>query len=798
MNFELVFFEDEVRDGFFVPAEMKHAWAAELEVLSEVDRICKKYHIQYYADWGTLLATVRHEGFIPWDDDLDIVMKREDYKRFLEVAPKELPEGYSVYNYNNHDDFWLFLARVVGKRRICFEDDHLRRFHEFPYIAGVDIFVLDYVSRDEKEERTRDKNAMYLIALADYIGDGRCDDTSVKQWISIIKEKYNITVTYVEDRKELKRKLYGEVEKLFAKFGKDEADKITQLFPFGVKDNRLWVPKEYYEEAIELGYENTTIPVSLRYCEMLSKKYGDYMKLVRNAGGHNYPFFESQRKQLQAVLDFDMPEYRFDYSQLRDNNRNNNNDIIDNSNRVASIVNSDGQVFYEYKKDIVAALEKLQYSYIKLSEFYQSIDTVCSTDTGNIKSVLQESQQAAIELGTAIESMKGENVSVVSKLEDYCELLYQQAMDIYNLHYNASIKKLLDKIDKWVKIEILNCTEIVFIVYKESQWKYIEKIYNDYNCNNDNDGSVNIDCYVMVVPYYYKRYDGTYIEKKYEMDAFIRLRNNVNFIDYSEYNLSKHHPDAIYIQNPYDEWNATLTLPPEFYSRSLRDCTEKLIYIPPFFLEEFTRECEREFYNMKYYCTMPGVVCSDIVYVQSDNMRQLYIDKLCEFAGESTRGIWSGKIKADESVYTYAKEYNNKKSYNKDRQYKIKIHKKKIAFYVQAGVLIQYGDEAIDKLKRVIDIFSTYKDDIEVLWVLDDVQERYLEAGRESYFMLFDEYVRLKNEYHKHGIGAMIYRSDISIDEIVEKCDAYYGCESHIALEFNVNKKPVMILSVEC
>lgn len=281
---------------------------------------------------------------------------------------------------------------------------------------------------------------MYLLALADYIGDGRCDDTSVKQWISIIKEKYNIIVTYVEDRKELKRKLYGEVEKLFAKFGEDEADKITQLFPFGVKDNRLWVPKEYYEEAIELGYENTTIPVSLRYCEMLSKKYGDYMKLVRNAGGHNYPFFESQRKQLQAVLDFDMPEYRFNYSQLRDNNRNNNNDIIDNVNRVVPIVHSDGQVFYGYKKDIVAALEKLQYSYIKLSEFYQSIDTVCSTDTGNIKSVLQESQQAAIELGTAIESMKGENVSLVSKLEDYCELLYQQAMDIYNLNYNASIK----------------------------------------------------------------------------------------------------------------------------------------------------------------------------------------------------------------------------------------------------------------------------------------------------------------------------------------------------------------------
>lgn len=94
MVFNNAYFEDEVRDGFFVPSEMKRAWAAELEVLSEIDKICKKHNIQYFADWGTLLAAVRHEGFIPWDDDLDITMKREDYHRFMEIAQTELPEGF--------------------------------------------------------------------------------------------------------------------------------------------------------------------------------------------------------------------------------------------------------------------------------------------------------------------------------------------------------------------------------------------------------------------------------------------------------------------------------------------------------------------------------------------------------------------------------------------------------------------------------------------------------------------------------------------------------------------------------
>lgn len=94
---------------------MKRAWAAELEVLSEIDKICKKHNIQYFADWGTLLAAVRHEGFIPWDDDLDITMKREDYHRFMEIAQTELPEGFFAYDFRNHDDFWLFAAEWRGK-----------------------------------------------------------------------------------------------------------------------------------------------------------------------------------------------------------------------------------------------------------------------------------------------------------------------------------------------------------------------------------------------------------------------------------------------------------------------------------------------------------------------------------------------------------------------------------------------------------------------------------------------------------------------------------------------------------
>ena len=90
------YLEGEIRDGFYVESMMKKTWAAQMEVLAEVDRVCKKNNIQYFADWGTLLGAVRHKGFVPWDDDMDICMKRPDYNRFLEIAEKIMPSNYKI------------------------------------------------------------------------------------------------------------------------------------------------------------------------------------------------------------------------------------------------------------------------------------------------------------------------------------------------------------------------------------------------------------------------------------------------------------------------------------------------------------------------------------------------------------------------------------------------------------------------------------------------------------------------------------------------------------------------------
>lgn len=769
MKFNDKYFEDEVRDGFFVPSEIKRAWAAELEVLSEIDKICKKHHIQYFADWGTLLAAVRHEGFIPWDDDLDIVMKRADYIKFMEVAQTELPEGFSAYNFRNHDDMWLFLGRVVGKKRICFEEEHLEHFHQFPYIAGVDIFVLDYVSRDPEKEKNRDELALHTIALADMIGDGKGNAAIIEQRLKNLEQICRIHISRELSATEMKRELYKAAELIFGWFREDEADELTQLFPFGLKPDGYRVSKKCYEQAIELPYENMRIPVPVQYCEMLEKKYGDYMRLVRDTGGHDYPFFETQRKQLQAVLDFEMPAYKFSEDQL------------------------------QVEKDSTGYKELLKRLFNNLQKMVCDIKQNWKMEEAQGKDAkLQNMQQTAIDMGTLIEEMKGEGTQTVTQLEELCELIYECSI-AYDQSETA-IFKLVNLQDKTEQIkqtmqkELLDRKEVVFFIDKAEHWQYIQWYWEKIIVNE------NFDVYIVPAPYYYKKYDGSCYAFEYELDEIkkciingelladeaILKRNHVE--DYRVFDIRQHHPDQIVIQNPYDEWNQAITLPEEYYSRNLQKYTEQLVYIQPFQVEPFTKDNYREYHNMQYYCTMPGVVRADAVYVPSEAMRTVYIQKLTEFAGEHTKDIWEQKI------FIAAKTENDFAENEKADAQSVKNRRKRIAFYVQVGQTIQYGEEMLEKLERVIEIFRENKNKVELVWISDKEHECFLRQQNKELAERIDD---LKKKFEKENWGLHFDRKEASVAQIVAMCDAYYGSASHIALEFEVKKKPVMIMDVE-
>ena len=93
----------------------------QLSMLEEIDRICQKHHIGYWLDGGTLLGAVRHKGFIPWDDDIDIAMRQEDLQRFIEVAPQELPDTLYLQSHQTEPGYPSPVAKVRDKNSFYIE-----------------------------------------------------------------------------------------------------------------------------------------------------------------------------------------------------------------------------------------------------------------------------------------------------------------------------------------------------------------------------------------------------------------------------------------------------------------------------------------------------------------------------------------------------------------------------------------------------------------------------------------------------------------------------------------------------
>lgn len=315
-NLECDFLQDEVRFGFYIPTQVKQAWLSELKVLKEIDRICEMHNIKYFADWGTLLGAVRHQGFVPWDDDMDILMTRDNYELFMSVADNELPEEFRIQNYERQENHWFFITRIVSTEHICFKEDYLRKYHNFPYIAGVDIFLIDYLYEDAEKEKARDDEVKEILAVASkYTDSANISEETVKKEIIKFESLYGAKIPFGEgvSERETAVALYKLAEKEMARVGRDETDKVGQIFPWVLKSGLAASrPKSWYEKPIRLPFEYTTIPVESDYIAAVTNRYGNYKEIHKVWGGHIYPFFESQKKNLEKVMGEERPSFRFD------------------------------------------------------------------------------------------------------------------------------------------------------------------------------------------------------------------------------------------------------------------------------------------------------------------------------------------------------------------------------------------------------------------------------------------------------------------------------------------------------
>lgn len=735
-TFESSYYEDEVREGFFVPSIIKKAWAANLIVLSEVDRICKKYNITYYAAYGTILGAIRHGGFIPWDDDLDIMMKRSDYEKFLSVSQAELPEGYTILNSENTDNFWFFLARVATGKHMRFEEEYLEQMHGFPFITGLDIFILDSLSSDPEKEKKRDEIIDFILKVADSLAESEAIDDIIESGIKQVERICNVTVNRNQTTYRVRKDLYKIAIGLCSLFEDDKNGNIARLMPDIINLGKSGFPRHYFEKTVSMPFEDTTITVPAMYHYLMHDNYGRYINIVKGMAGHEYPFIEKQKVQFERVWGQKFPEY-------------------------------------EYPLDLNSR-QRLVSSKVFVKDYLDKIHNNISDGT---EYELVGAQELAIEIGNYLDETRNDCEDIIRMLEQLCECLFVMhncittistsevesatAMDNLVVSYEA--------VEKMITERVLKKKEIIFIPFNEKYWEHMETAYKKEMCNPNN------EVFVVPIPYFYKKYDGTMCDMVFDISAY---PDELNILDYKTFDWENRHPDRVYIQYPYDVWNGETVIPKEYFSNKLWYYTDELVYIPYFKLADFTKEDEREYYNMKYYCTMPAVVNADRVLIQSASMKSVYIQKLVEFAGEETRSIWEKKIQIEELLV----------------EGKTNKLPKAILYFVGFSHLYQYGDQMISKMKRVFETFKESNDKICIYMKVDPVLELNDILIDKK---VLTQYTSLINEMETSGIVKVLHGTDYSdMEDLLRLCDAYYGNESYIAHMFSFARKPVMISNI--
>ena len=288
------YFKEEERCGFKISSMMKRVWAVEMDVLTEIDRICKEYGLTYYAAFGTMLGAVRHKGFVPWDDDIDIYMLRPDYQVLMKVLSDELPQGY--YNSSSYSDSTHMqpLTSVMNTKYIITDVSERKKFYGCPYICGVDIFPLDYIPNDEEELSVF--RHLYTIIYSTAREYYQYTKEELEEYLKRIEEMCN---TKIDREGNIPNQLWLLLDKVAGIFGEDECEYLTYLPTNICYDAELKYKKGWFKSAKRFPFEYISVPLPNGYDELLKVTYSDYMKYDKQRGrAHDYPFYKKQEEFL--------------------------------------------------------------------------------------------------------------------------------------------------------------------------------------------------------------------------------------------------------------------------------------------------------------------------------------------------------------------------------------------------------------------------------------------------------------------------------------------------------------------
>lgn len=745
MNNDLTYFHDEVREGFFIPSMVKRSWWSQIVILEEIKRICDKYDIRWFVAYGTLIGAARHKGFIPWDDDLDICMLREDYMKFNEVADSELRDDFrrlSIYNEVEYDDF---LTRIVNHSEINTSDEYLAENGGFPYVAGIDIFVLDYCHTDPKKEEEQLRIQRELHRIAENVkGNSNVDKRlTLKKAEELCGFKADYTLP-------LDCALLHLLDKCFCSAPKEGATHVAAMISW-TRYGRQKYPRYYFEKAVKMPFENTTVYAPAAYAKVLDISYRNWEIANRNGGVHNYPFYIDQEQTLaehrKGILSY---RYKFNPEDME--------------------VERNCKDFYEdirNKLDIVKRAFDFSYNLLKQGDCENSLN------------LLVQAQNILIDIGTCLEFRYGEGTLTVNKIENLCECIFSlyEAVEQGSECTEKQAQLMNDSFDVLSECfySITKKKLVLFIPFSGKYWESMKPYYEYRKC--DEEWVVK----VMPVPYFEKSFNGKLSNMKFDIGEY---EDDLPLLDYSSTSVENLFPDEIVIQNSHDEWNGAICIHPDYFAKKLAIFAKELIYIPYLNSEGVKDADKKGQLNLRYYAATVGAVVADKIILENELQKKNYIDALTELAGSKTRDTWVEKI----LVCSEKKPNNEGIHHNDSGGQKDDGIKKQLLFYT--NISDAYCDENafVSKVREVLKQMTEIGENINLLWIIDSTFEENVKNVCPAEAKEILECLSAAKEMT--DIEVISSENDAFL--ATKNCDAYYGSSGYyMNLCIHMNK-PVM------
>ena len=278
------FFLEEIRCGYKVSSLMKHVWAVELDLMEKLKDICERNNLKFFMAGGTLLGAVRHSGFIPWDDDADFLMPREDFEKLKKLAPHEIKDPYYFKaEMGATEVFHGGFARLINKNTTGIV--HLNIENAGESGIWIDISILDNIFDDKikREKQVRRIRHLQRLLFAKTFAE-------FKSFLGLSSSKWKAykigSVLY--PRTYLIKQLYK------ALIGCSMSHHVACFTYHHDQYQPFLYDCEDYRDTVLLDFESLKLPAPIGYDRHLRTQYGDYLQ---------YPPEENRGIVRAAILD---------------------------------------------------------------------------------------------------------------------------------------------------------------------------------------------------------------------------------------------------------------------------------------------------------------------------------------------------------------------------------------------------------------------------------------------------------------------------------------------------------------